>query len=301
MKKPERLAEGGRVALVAPAGPVSDAKIEVALARCAALGLEGVPGASVRLRTGYLAGPDDARAADLQAAVADPGIDAIWAIRGGYGGVRTLEAVDLTPLVERPRPFIGFSDNTIIHLALQRLGVVSFHGPHAGADTLPPMAEACFRSVLMSNTPATLPVGTDPAPARLVGGVAEGRLLGGNLALLASSCGTRYQPSAHGALLFLEDVGEPLYRIDRMLMQLRLAGVLDGVAGIAFGAFTELPEGEASALQDVLTNAVAPLGVPAVVGFPVGHLDANWTLPLGVAARLDADACRLELLEAAVA
>lgn len=302
MKKPKKLEPGSRVALLAPAGPVSEEKIEAALARCRGLELEPVLGRSARLQTGFVAGPDEERAADLQWAVDDPDLDAIWALRGGYGGLRTLGLVDLAALAERPRAFIGFSDNTIIHLALLRRGLVSFHGPHAGAATLPPLAEACFRHVLMSAEPAgTLPLAPDPAQTTsLAGGVAEGRLVGGNLALVASSCGTAYQPSAEGRILFLEDVGEPLYRIDRMLMQLRLSGVMNGVAGLAFGRFTELPAGEEALLEDVLREAIAPLGVPAVLGLPFGHDDNSWTMPLGVRARLDADACSLALLEAAV-
>lgn len=304
------------MALIAPAGPVDDATIDRAIQRCRALDLEPVLGDAAGSRHGYLAGPDRARADDLSWAI-QSSVAGIWALRGGYGAVRTLERVDLSPLRAHPKPFIGFSDNTTVHLALLREGLVSFHGPHAGAEELPPVTEAVFRAVVMTPEPAgclALPDGV--RPDAIVAGVAEGPLIGGNLSLLAATCGTRYQPETSGAILFIEDVAEPLYRIDRMLTQLRLAGVLDDVAGIAIGEFTELErsrrEGDVDSaaasggrrvwgttLPDLLRQIVRPLGVPVAGGLPFGHGSENWTLPLGVAARLDAGAGTLELLEAA--
>ncbi|HUG40287.1 MAG TPA: LD-carboxypeptidase [Longimicrobiales bacterium] len=309
MIRPPALRPGDRVALICPAGPVGEEKIQIADARCRALGFEPVPGRSIRSRAGYLAGTDRERADDLAGAIAGD-VAAIWAIRGGYGTLRTLQLVDLAPLVRNPRAFIGFSDNTAIQLALHKLGVVSFHGPHAGHPHFPAATEATFRSVLgRSEAAGVLPVGVevDAPPVTLVGGAAQGPLVGGNLALLAAACGTPYQPDTRGAILFVEDIAEPLYRIDRMITQLRLAGLLDDIAGIAFGEFTEMPapvlRGEPGAepcLEEVLRELIAPLGVPAVLGLPFGHGRENWTLPLGVAARLDADHATLELLEPAV-
>lgn len=306
---PRALRPGDPVALVCPAGPVDEQRIETALARCRALGLESRPGRWIRARSGYLAGSDRERAEDLADAIAGDAA-AIWAIRGGYGTLRTLERVSLAPLLERPRPFIGFSDNTIIHLALHRMGLVSFHGPHAGHPHFPPATERVFRSVLQEAGPAgVLPPGEEviSPPVTLAPGVAEGPLLGGNLALLAASCGTRYQPDTRGALLFIEDIDEPLYRIDRMLMQLRLAGLLDGIAGLVLGEFAEMPDpllrkdaGGQPCLESVLHELITPLGVPAALGLPFGHARENWTLPLGIRARFDAEAGTLELLEPAV-
>lgn len=304
---PPALRPGDRVALLAPAGPVDETKIRTALERCRRLGLEPVPGRAIRERTGYLAGPDTARAEDLRAAVSGD-VAAIWAIRGGYGALRTLRHVDLRPLTARPRAFIGFSDNTAIHLALHALGVTSFHGPHAGFEHFTATTEASFRAVLTRGEPAgalALPPGS--APVTLTPGQAEGPLIGGNLALLAATCGTRLQADTRGAILFLEDVGEPLYRMDRMLTQLRLAGLLDGVAGVALGEFTAMPNsvtpGEVEderCLDDVLREILGDLGVPVVRGLPFGHGVENWTLPIGIRARLDADTGTLELLEPAV-
>lgn len=306
MIRPPSLQPGDRVALIAPAGPVDETRIATALGRCAALGLEPVPGRSIRRRTGYLAGADPDRARDLADAVrAD--VAAIWALRGGYGTLRTLQHLDLEPLLRSPRAFIGFSDNTAVHLALLRMGLVSFHGPHAGSEHFPPATEAVFRRVLGTPEPAGVLAAAEVGPVTLVSGAAEGPLVGGNLALLAATCGTPYQPDTRGAILFIEDVAEPLYRVDRMMMQLRLAGLLDGVAAVAFGEFTSMPDpvhpaaasGEAC-LEELLGEIVAPLGIPAVLGLPFGHGRENWTLPLGVRARLDAGAGTLALLEPAV-
>ncbi len=300
--KPPALKPGARMALVAPSGPVTEERIRGALARCAALGLEPVLGEAVRERTAYLAGPDERRAADLQAAIDDPTMDGVWALRGGYGVTRILAGLDLSPLLERPRPIIGFSDLTALHLALLRLGIVGFHGPHP-LSSVAPVTDACFRRVLFQAEPAgALPLPEDgERPLTLRAGVTEGRLVGGNLALAAACCGTAASMRARGAIVFLEDVGEPGYRVDRMLTQLRLAGALDGAAGLAFGRFTEVPPyAHDRPVQDVLGELADELGIPAVCGLPIGHVPDNWTLPLGIRARLDAGAGTLELLEAAV-
>ncbi|NIP80745.1 MAG: LD-carboxypeptidase, partial [Gemmatimonadetes bacterium] len=262
------------MALIAPAGPVDDDMIERAVARCRRLGFEPVPGASIRERSWYLAGPDRVRAADLQWAI-DGDVAGIWAIRGGYGTLRTLDHVDLRPLRERPRPFIGFSDNTAVHLALLDLGVVSFHGPHAGFEHFPAATEEAFRRVLMRPEPAgELTVPGHARPTTIRGGRAEGPLVGGNLALLAAVAGTPYQPETRGALLFIEELAEPFYRVDRMLTQLRLAGLLEGVAGVLLGEFADMPVEDdvgGPELDEVLADLLAPLGVPVVFGLPFGH------------------------------
>jgi muramoyltetrapeptide carboxypeptidase len=243
MTRPRALAAGARVALVAPAGPVTAERVERALAQCQALGLEARVAPSALESRGFLAGTDEERRRDLQAALDDDGIDAVWALRGGYGSMRIINLVDWTSVQQRPKPYIGFSDNTAVHCALQQQRIVSFHGPHAGGD-FPAETETAFRCVLFqSNAAGILPFrAQDPAPRRLRAGAVEARLYGGNLALLAALCGTPLSPSARGCILFLEDVGEPAYRVDRMLTQLRQAGALDGVVGLALGRFTECEE-----------------------------------------------------------
>lgn len=299
MIRPPRLFAGARVALVAPAGPITGERIGIALDRCARLGLDAVLGAAARSHhAGYLAGTDDDRLEDLRWALTAPDIHAVWALRGGYGTMRLLQRLDLTPVTERPRAYIGFSDNTAVHLALHARSVVSFHGPHAGGDATP-LAEQCLRDVLFDARPAgVLPLPAEPRPATLRSGTAEGPLIGGNLALLAGMCGTPGAMHARNAILFVEDIGEPFYRLDRQWTQLVLSGALDGVAGIAFGRFTDC--GDPDELRALLQRFADGVGVPAVMGLPIGHEPDNWTLPLGVRARLDAARGTLELLEPAV-
>ncbi|HUF13898.1 MAG TPA: LD-carboxypeptidase [Longimicrobiales bacterium] len=299
--RPKALAPGARVALVAPAGPLAPERIDASLERCRSLGLEPVlfPGAAGRHR--FLAGTDEQRLADLQAAFDDPAIDAIWALRGGYGTVRVLAKLDLGRQRTAPIPFIGFSDNTTIHARHAALGVVSFHGPHPGGD-FPPETEKAFVRVLFSAEPAGAlnARSGDPEPRALTGGRAEGRLVGGNLSLLASLCGSADAPRARDALLFLEDVGEPAYRVDRMLHQLERAGVTDGVRALAFGRFTEPPDEELHPVVDTLREFAERLRVPAIVDLPFGHVEHNCTLPVGCRARLDADEASLSIIEPAV-
>lgn len=288
------------MALVAPAGPLEAARIERSVERCRALGLEPVvfPSASARHR--YLAGPDEARLGDLQGAFDDRDVDAVWALRGGYGTQRILDRLDLARQRVAPIPFIGFSDNTALHVRHALLGVISFHGPHPGAE-FPPETEEAFRRVLFSaDPPGELPLRpADPAPRTLVGGRVEAPLIGGNLAMVASLCGTSDQPGARGRILFLEDIEEPAYRVDRMLLQLERSGVLDGVAGLAFGRFTPAPDDD-HPVDDVVAELAERVGVPAVADLPFGHVEHNWTLPVGGVALLDGDGATLSLSEGAV-
>ncbi len=298
-RRPRALRPGARVALVAPAGPLRPGALDRARDRCRALGLDPVAYPAATRRRGYLAGSDAERLADLQAAFDDPRTDAVWALRGGYGTLRILDGLDLARQRRAPVPFIGFSDNTNLHALHARTGVTSFHGPHPGAD-FPPETEASLRAALFSGkAPGALASRPeDPVPRPLAGGRAEGRLIGGNLAILASLCGSGDAISARGRILFAEDVGEPAYRVDRMLRQLLRAGVLDGVRGLAFGRFTGVREdpGDTAA---VLAEFAERLGVPAVADLPFGHAVHNCTVPLLAHARLDADAGTLAVTEPA--
>jgi muramoyltetrapeptide carboxypeptidase len=314
LARPPRLAHGSRIALVAPAGPLLEKDdLTRADALCRALDYEPVMGPHAGNRRGYLAGTDEERLGDLNAALGDPSIDAIWCLRGGYGTTRILDRIDFEALARRPRALIGFSDiTTILNAAVTRAGVVAFHGPVARAS-MPGFSRWHFERVLACAEPAgrlgRLPPPPDvlvPRQDRIVtvnGGVAEGPLAGGNLTLLQCLIGTPFFPDLDGALLFLEEVGEDLYRVDRMLAHLRLVGALDRLAGVVVGRFTELERGTADGalgFGEVLETYLGPLGIPVAYGFPVGHIDDQWTLPLGVRARFDADAGELELLEAAV-
>jgi muramoyltetrapeptide carboxypeptidase len=303
MIRPPALKPGARIALVAPAGPLGDGAVDRAIERVVGWGWEAVPGEHVRKRHGYLSAPDPERAEDLNAALADDSVDAVWCLRGGYGVMRILDAVDWSALARRPKPVIGFSDNTALHLAIQRLGIISFHGPHPATQELTGFSvDGLLRALTSTEAAGVLPFPDGGGRAETIArGAAEGRLVGGNLSLVAATLGTPYAIDAEGAILFLEEVGEAPYRVDRLLSQLRLAGVLDGVAGIALGGFTETGvDDDGPGVLDVLRDLLGGRGVPVAHGFPFGHVDDNWTLPVGARARLDADAGTLALLEPAV-
>jgi muramoyltetrapeptide carboxypeptidase len=312
--RPPRMVPGCRVALVAPAGPLLERDdLTRGSELCLALGFQPVLGANAHRRHGYLAGTDDQRLADLNAALHDPAIDAIWCLRGGFGMTRILDRVDLAALAERPRAVIGYSDITALLLASHRLtGVVGFHAPMARMP-LTSFSREHFERVLGRPGAAgrlerlAPPAGVlVPRTNRIVTirpGVAEGTLIGGNLSLLSALAGTRYFPDLEGAILFLEDVGEDLYRLDRMLAQLRMIGALDQLAGAVLGQFTDMKRGTgdgALGFDEVMATYFEPLGVPVAFGFPVGHVDDQWTMPIGVRARLDAGLGELDLLESAV-
>jgi muramoyltetrapeptide carboxypeptidase len=302
------------VALVAPAGPLLERDdLTRAVALCRALDYDPVLAPHAGGRNGYFSGTDEERLADLNGAFRDPSIDAVWCIRGGYGVTRILDEVDFGALASRPRAVIGYSDITALLAGVTRgAGLVAFHAPAARAP-MPAFSRRHFARVLTAAEPAgvlePLPLPADvlvPRENRLVtvrGGVAEGPLAGGNLSLLQCLVGTRFFPDLDGALLVLEDVNEDLYRIDRMLAHLRMAGALAGIRGVLIGRFTGLERhtGDgALGLDEVLEHYFGPLGVPVAHGLPIGHIDDQWTIPLGVRARFDADAGALELLEPAV-
>ncbi|HEU4827833.1 MAG TPA: LD-carboxypeptidase [Gemmatimonadales bacterium] len=314
MKLPRMLVPGARIALVAPAGPLlerDDLRRAEELVR--AIGCEPLLGRNAHAHLGYLAGSDAERAADLNDALRNPEAHAIWCIRGGYGMTRVLDQVDFAAFARQPKPVIGYSDITALLLALHHgTGIPAFHGPIA-RHGLTGFSRAHFERVLMRpEAPGLLDrlpqadgvlVPREHRIATLSAGTAEGRLIGGNLSLIQCLVGTRFLPDLRGAILFLEDVGEEVYRIDRMLSHLRLAGALDGIAGVVVGQFTEMGRRGADGAMGfdrVLSHYLDPLGVPVAMGFPIGHVDDQWTLPIGIRARLDADAGTLELLEPAV-
>lgn len=299
MRRPVIRADA-RVALIAPAGPLDgEDDLERAKENVRSFGWVPVVGAHVLAREGYLAGADGARLGDLNEALVDDAIDAVWCIRGGYGVMRILETIDYAALRRRPKPVIGYSDITALHAAIStRCDAVTFHGPTARAKLSVFSRESLWRAV----------AGGDPAgPAEqsrvLAPGRARGRLVGGNLAILCGLAGTVYAPDYRDAIVVLEDVNEAVYRIDRMLTQLRLSGALATCAGIVFGQFTDIPRDApeeslgARTLDDVLADVVSAVGVPSIAGAPIGHVADQWTLPLGAQAELDADARTLRILE----
>jgi muramoyltetrapeptide carboxypeptidase len=290
-RAPPLLAAGARVALVAPAGPLrGQTDIDRAMANVRTLGWDPVVAPRALARAGYFAGDDEARAADLNDALRDERIDGVWCLRGGYGAVRVLERIDWGALRGRGKPLIGYSDVTALHAAVARqAGLVSYHAPTA-RTTLSTFSRESLERALVRGIDSC---GVAPSARSLRSGDAIGRLEGGNLAVFAGLVGTSYLPSLDGALLVLEDVNEPVYRIDRMVVQLRLSGALRGVRGIIFGQCTNCPEESddgARRLDDVLFELATWLRVPCLAGVPVGHVADQWTFPLGAIAEMDADA-----------
>jgi muramoyltetrapeptide carboxypeptidase len=288
------LAAGARVALVAPAGPLRlPADLDRATANARELGWEPVVGEHARDREAYFAGSDANRLADFNRALADDSIDAVWCLRGGYGAMRFLPDVDYAALRRRPKPVIGYSDITALHSAINRCAdVESIHGPTARGK-LTPFSTRSLRAALTDGTDSA---GAAPDATTLIPGRARGRLTGGNLAILAALNGTPYQPDYTNAIVVLEDVNEAPYRIERMLLTLRLSGALQHCAAIVFGSFTNTGETEDASLggtrtvHEVLAECARAANVPTICGAPVGHISDQWTLPLGRMATLDADA-----------
>lgn len=291
------LRDGARVALIAPSGVVSRAEdIDRALDNVRSFGWTPVLGEHVSSQLGYLAGSDADRLKDINAAFASDEIDAIWCVRGGYGSMRLLADLDYPALRRRRKPVIGFSDLTALHSAIHRkCGLVTFHGPTARAR-LTPFSHESLRRALVDQRDSC---GVVDDARILRPGRAKGRIIGGNLALITALLGTPFAPNFEGAILILEDIGEAVYRIDRMLRHLILAGALQQCVAIVAGDFRP-PKGENSkdnrTLDDVLAEAATRAGIPCLAGAPFGHIADQWTIPLGAIAELDTDAKSLRVL-----
>lgn len=292
------LKPGDLVALISPAGPLAaDERLAEAIAHVEQLGLRARPGKHALARNGFLAGTDEQRAADFNDALRDPEIRGVVAVRGGYGTTRILDRIDYQALRRDPKVVLGYSDLTApLNALYQRTGVVTYHGPVAALSSFSPNEVAWLRRAIFDAPP----LGALDAPnARaLVAGTARGRLAGGNLSLLSAMVGTPYAVDFDGAIVFIEEVDEPPYRVDRMLTQLLASGALRSCAGIVVGECrncdTEFADGsKQTRLADVVVERLSGLGVPLLDGATFGHIDEQWTLPIGVTAVLDADARRL--------
>ncbi|MFN8301625.1 MAG: LD-carboxypeptidase [Saprospiraceae bacterium] len=308
--KPAPLRKGAVVGLIAPASPPAPEKFDKAFANLAALGFNVKCGAHLRDRLGHLAGTDDDRLADLHWAFSDPEVEVVWCIRGGYGCSRLLPGIDFDLIRKHPKPFIGYSDVTALHLAIsQRTGLVTFHGTVAAGD-FPEPTLAHFQATLMQGSAThTIEAPKGPfespeyQPFVITSGRATGRLTGGNLALLSALAGTPFEPEFRDKLVFIEDVGEQPYRVDRMLTQLLQATDLKHAAAIALGVFADCapkPDTASLTLEETLRDRLGHLGIPVMYGIPFGHVAYQAVFPYGIRAELDTDAQTLTLLENAV-
>lgn len=314
--KPRGLRPGDGIALIAPASVAEPARIAAAEERLQARGYHVKTYRDLQARRGYLAGDDACRSQELLAALNDHEIQAVFPVRGGNGATRIVSSIAVEQLPTEPKIFVGFSDITALHLALQlRVGWVTFHGPHPAdgigrADTWPPISEESFWRALEATAifPAegrsVIPPGCKSSPWEVRRpGVAEGRLVGGNLSLLCALMGTPFEINTDGCLLFLEDVDEQPYRIDRFLAQLKLGGKLDRIAGVILGQFTHCNaplEKPSLSLSTIFDDYFGHMTVPVISNFPSGHVPENVTLPLNIRMRLDATRQELIQLEPAV-
>jgi muramoyltetrapeptide carboxypeptidase len=295
--RPPALRPGDQVMLVSPAGPTRPERVARGIELLTGWGLRPVLSPHAYARHGYLAGLDALRAADLNAAFADPGVRGVLCTRGGYGTQRVVDAIDMAAVRADPKVVAGFSDITALQFALWRgARLATVHGPGAAwLDERTPLRSAeSLHAVLTSTAPVTIPADPDETtfPVR-VPGRATGTLLGGNLCLIVASVGTPDLPDLTGAILLIEEVAEPPYKIDRMLTQLRRCGALDGIAGVALGQFTDCADGWATTVTDVLTDRLGDLGVPVLGGLPIGHGPGQLTVPVGVPATLDTETATL--------
>ncbi|MFO7845535.1 MAG: LD-carboxypeptidase [Balneolaceae bacterium] len=301
LTRPKRLKEGDRIGLVAPAGIIyDDEEFDRMQEALGSMGLIPVMGRNVKKRYGYLAGTDRERAGDINIMFADAKIDGIMAVRGGWGCARILPYLNFKMIARNPKVYCGFSDNTTLHHAFMAYcGLQTFHGPNGNSEWTD-LTRSSFQSVIMQGENAEYR--SVSKVETLYPGKAEGRLVGGNLSILTTTLGTNYQANYSGAILFVEDIGENSYKIDRMLTHLKQAGVLDNIKGFIFGRCTDCSSGSSPtfSLRETLENHICPLKIPAVMGMDIGHDDDNFTIPSGGYAVIDADETNLRLSESAV-
>ncbi|MEX2169624.1 MAG: LD-carboxypeptidase [Pirellulales bacterium] len=309
--KPAALRAGDTIMLVAPAGELDRERIERARQRLEAMGFRVIVPETLFRRRGYLAGTDQQRANELMAAFQNPEVKAIFPGTGGYGTTRMLELLDYDSIQAHPKILIGFSDITGLHLALaKKCNLITFHSPVAqhglgSPDGLSEFSAKYFwRCLLADENDGDVGFEYEPpegAPLQsLRGGKARGRLLGGNLSLVAATMGTPYEIETDGRVLFFEDVNEAPYRIDRMFSQLKLAGKLKTPAAVILGQFTkaEPDEGDSSlTVDEVFADYFADAEYPVVKNFPAGHAPNNATVPMGALFEVDGDKPSVRLLE----
>ncbi len=314
--RPKRLAPGDTVAFVAPANATfNTVDLQIAVESLEALGLTVKVGRHVLDRHGYLAGQDKDRAADINTFFADRDVSAVLPLRGGWGSSRVLPYLDFDVIRRNPKLVVGYSDITALLLGIHaKTGLVTFHGPN-GMGRWDEYSLDYFKRVVMQGEAATFQnphalsdrnvlTQTENRTQIIRGGKARGRLLGGNLTVLTTIIGSPYLPQWDGAIFFCEDVSEGYYRIDRMLTQLKLAGVLSKIKGFVFGTCSECSPGDdnfgALTLGEIFADHIGPLEVPAWSGAMIGHGMPQWTLPEGIEVEMDADAGTIRMLEPGV-
>lgn len=311
MKKilPAPLQKGDKVGIIAPAGPITEKQLATAISRVEKAGYIAVPAEGITDRLGYLAGSDDGRARQINALFADKSIKAILAARGGYGCTRILDMIDYDLIKENPKIIGGYSDLTALICAIyKKTGLVSFHSSMLVPDETDYSKNSMWDifenghknyRILCEDTQKQNKELYSQQPTVLKSGKCRGTLFGGNLTLLQSLLDTEYDFNLNNKILFLEEINEPPYKVDRMLTHLRNAGKLKGVKGIIFGILKgcEAQGNESLSLDYVIEDFIKDLNVPVVKNFTFGHVQSRCTFPIGVKALLDTDKMEVRLLE----
>ena len=313
---PKALKKGDTIGIVSPASAIFESEpYEIAQETFEAMGLKVKFGKHVNARYGHFAGTDEERAGDLNAMFKDPSVNAIIALRGGSGSARILKKLDYDAIKKNPKIFIGYSDITALHLAIfQMTGLVTFHGPVAvsywNTFSRESFEKLLFgKEKLLYENPSIIPenqlVQIENRIKTITPGKAKGQLLGGNLSVLTGIMGSPYFPTDwNDKILYLEDVGEEIYAIDRMFSQLELGGVFKQIKGFVFGKCNDCDAGGSGygslTLEEVIDHYIKPLGIPAYSGAMFGHVADNSTIPNGIEAEIHAGNGTLQLLSAAV-
>ena len=311
--KPKRLKEGDTVAMIAPSSSVPEHVLKRAIENIQKLGFKVQLSENILAERGYLAGTEKQRLDDLHKAFSDPNIKAVWCVRGGYGATRYLPEIDYKLIKNNPKVFIGYSDITALHLAIhEKTGLVTFHGP-VGTSDITDYNTQHLKNILMNPTPQyTMELSEENKKIEsnlyksevINPGKAKGKLIGGNLSLLSAMAGTPFfWKDLKGKLLFMEDIEERPYRVDRMLTQLLQSTDMTKAAGIILGIFegcNPKPDERSLTLMDCLKDRLAPLNIPIMYGYSFGHIKNQCTLPVGIEAEMDTEKGTITLLENAV-
>ncbi|NMB26912.1 MAG: LD-carboxypeptidase [Tissierellia bacterium] len=311
MRKPKGLKFGDTLGVIAPASPTTREKVGKSYKKLMNLGFKVKMGKSCYEKCGYLAGSDSLRAEDINQMFKDEEIDGIICLRGGYGTSRILDLLDYELIRNNPKIFIGYSDITALHIAISKISkIVTFHGPMVSSDIIDNFSdfskENLYNFILKDRFNLGIiknPIGEEIEIIN--GGVAEGLIIGGNLSLIVNTLGTPYEIELKDKILFIEEIGEEPYEIDRMFTQLRLSGKLREAEGIILGDFNNCIAknsgyGNSLTLEQVIEDIIKPIGIPTIYNLKAGHCEPMVTLPFGVLARLNADKKKLTILESPI-
>jgi muramoyltetrapeptide carboxypeptidase len=305
--KPEKLKQGDVIGIISPSSPVSDReKLDAGVRYFEKMGYRVRVGNNVMKERGYLAGTDEERVEDIHNMFLNDEVKLIICLRGGYGASRLLDKIDYCIIKNNPKIFCGYSDITVLQNAFfHKTGLVTFAGPMAGVDFYKDISDFTAENFWKSVTSSELIKVNFPCGERLSSyrsGIAEGRLIGGNLSMFSSLIGTEYLPEPEGKILFLEEVGEVPYRIDRMLNQLRLSGFLGKIKGVILGSFIDCmesdPQRKSLNLEEVMEDYfIKNFHAPVLYNLKHGHINDNLTIPIGVNVRINGTNCSIDFLE----